>query len=83
MLSDILGSIYIFIMMFLFEIVSIPDDPLLTIPGLLISTIMIFVFNYFITFKKLDKKEKLKLSIIFAVITAPYTFLIPLNWIYY
>jgi hypothetical protein len=82
MLSDIIGAVYMFIMMFLFEVTDIPDAPLLTVPGLLISSVMIFVFNYFITFKKIDKKERLKLSIIYAVITAPYTFLIPINWIY-
>lgn len=82
MLSDIIGAVYMFIMMFLFEVTDIPDAPLLTVPGLLISSVMIFVFNYFITFKKIDKIERLKLSIIYAVITAPYTFLIPINWIY-
>ena len=45
--------------------------------------LMIFIFNYFITFKKLDKKERLRLSLIFAIITAPYTYLIPTSWIYY
>jgi hypothetical protein len=43
---------------------------------------LIFVFNYFFTFKKLDKMLKMKLSVIFAVVTAPYTFLIPSAWLY-
>ena len=34
-------------------------------------------------FKKLDKKERFRLSLIYAIITAPYTYLIPTSWIYY
>jgi hypothetical protein len=69
--------------MFILEIGQMGDEPYLTIPGLLISAGLIFVFNYFITFKKIDKKLRFKLSIIYTIITAPYTFLIPMNWIYY
>lgn len=82
MLSDIIGTSYMFLMMFVFEIGNMGDELYLTIPGVIISAVMIFIFNYFLTFRKIDKKERLKLSIIFAVVTTPYTFLIPINWIY-
>jgi len=81
-LSDIIGTLYMFLMMFIFEIGTMGDELSLTIPGVFISAVMIFIFNYFITFRKIDNKQRLKLAIIFAVVTAPYTFLIPMNWIY-
>lgn len=81
-LSDIIGSLFL-LLMFVLEIGQMGDEPYLTIPGLLISAGLIFVFNYFITFKKIDKKLRFKLSIIYTIITAPYTFLIPMSWIYY
>ena len=80
MLSDIVGAAYMF--MLAFEMGSRGDELYLTLPALLISTILIFVFNYFITFKKADKAIRLKLSLIFAIVTAPYTFLVPSNWLY-
>ena len=81
-LSDIIGSLFL-LLMFVLEIGQMGDEPYLTIPGLLISAGLIFVFNYFITFKKIDKKLRFKLSFIYTIITAPYTFLIPMSWIYY
>ena len=58
------------------------DSPILTIPAMLISAGLIFVFNYFITFRKEDKKMRLITSLVLAIITAPYTFLIPTSWLY-
>lgn len=82
MLSDFIGSLFMFVAMFLLDVGRMGDELYLTIPGVLLSAGMIFIFNYFITFKKIEYKERLKLSIIFAVVTAPYTFLIPTSWIY-
>jgi hypothetical protein len=82
MLSDIVGTLFMFIPQFLFELGIMGDEFYITIPGLIISSGLIFVFNYFITFKNLDKKIRLKLSLIFAIATAPYTYLIPTSWIY-
>ena len=56
MLSDIIGTLYMFLMMFVLEIGKMGDEPYLTIPGVIISAAMIFIFNYFITFRKIDKK---------------------------
>ena len=82
MLSDIIGSAYMFIMVFLFEIGIMGDEIYITLPALVISAALIFVFNYFVTFKKIDKALRFKLSLIFALATAPYTFLVPSSWLY-
>ena len=80
-LSDIIGSLFL-LLMFVLEIGQMGDEPYLTIPGLVISAVMIFLFNYFVTFRGTDKTSRLKLTLIFAVVTAPYTFLIPSSWLY-
>lgn len=82
MLADIIGTLYMFIVGFVFETAQYGDEPQLTIPGVIIASVMIFVFNYFITFRKMEKKPRLILSILIAILTAPYTFLIPSDWIY-
>ena len=81
LLSDAVGSLYLFAMV-IFEISSMGDEPYITVPALIISAVMIFVLNYFLTFKKSDKALRLKMAITFAIVTAPYTFLIPSSWIY-
>lgn len=82
MLSDIIGSAYMLIMMICFEIGNMGDEFYLTLPALVISAVCIFVFNYYITLKKYDTKVRLATSLIFAVVTAPYTFLVPSSWLY-
>ena len=82
MLSDIIGSAYMFLLLTVFEVGRMGDEIYLTIPALIISAVLIFVFNYFITFKNTERALRIKLSLIFAVVTAPYTFLIPSNWLY-
>ena len=82
MLSDIIGAGYMLLLMTVFDVGRMGDELYLTAPALVISSILIFILNYFITFKKSDKLLRLKLSIIFALVTAPYTFLIPSSWLY-
>ena len=82
MLSDIIGAAYMFLLMLVFGVGSMGDELYLTIPALIISAVLIFVLNYFVTFKKTDKALRLNLSLIFAVVTAPYTFLVPSSWLY-
>ena len=36
----------------------------------------------FNAFKKDDKRTRLCFSLVFAIVTAPYTFLIPISWMY-
>ena len=82
MLSDIVGAAYMFLLMWAFEVGSMGDELYLTIPALIISAALIFVLNYFVSFRKSDKALRLRLALTFAIVTAPYTFLIPSSWLY-
>ena len=81
-LADIMGALYMIGMMLSFAKDTQPDDFCLTVPATIIAAVLIFVFNYLISFRDIDKRERFKMAIAFAVFTAPYTFLIPLSWIY-
>lgn len=83
LLADAIGAVYMFIMVYCFEVGIMGDEWYLTVPGILISAICIFLLNYFVTFRKTEKTMRLRLAVIFAVVTAPYTFLIPTSWLYY
>ena len=84
MLADIVGAGFLWLEAYVTGILwNTPmDSPLITIPAMLISAGLIFVFNYFITFRKEDKKMRLIMSLVFAIVTAPYTFLVPASWLY-
>ncbi len=80
-LSDIIGS-GLMLVTLLLEWSATADELYFTIPALIISGVLIFVFDYFISFKKLEKPMRLRLALTFAIATAPYTFLIPTEWMY-
>ena len=82
MISDIIGAAYLLLLMLVFEIGGMGDELYLPAPAVIISSALIFIFNYFVTFKKTDKLLRLKFSLIFTLVTAPYTFLIPSSWLY-
>ena len=82
MLSDIIGAAYMLWLICALQVGNMGDEPYLTIPALIISAILIFVLNYFISFRRVDKKTRFTLSLIFAIVTAPYTFLVPSSWLY-
>lgn len=82
LLADAIGSLFLFVMMFVFELGRMGDELYLTLPALVISAVLIFVFNYFVTFRKYDNKFKFRTAIAFALVTAPYTFLYPSRWLY-
>ena len=81
-ISDIIGSLVMLGALYVNDGIR-GDELYLTIPAVMIAAIFIFIFNYFISFKYCDRREKFIMSICLAVMTAPYTFMIPLNWIYY
>ncbi|MCF0109901.1 MAG: hypothetical protein HUJ57_07550 [Erysipelotrichaceae bacterium] len=83
LLADILGAVFMFVLMFVFNIGAMGDELYLTIPGLIVSAVLIYVFNYNVTFKDVDQPTRKKLSLLFAIVTAPYTFLIPSRVIWY
>ena len=82
LLADVIGAAYLFCMVYFLEIGRMGDEWYLTVPGILIAAGCIFLLNYFVTFRKTDKLLRIKLSVIYAVMTAPYTFLIPSSWLY-
>lgn len=86
LLADAIGAGYMLLMLLVFEAGSGGSELILSLPALVISGVMIFVLNYFFTFDIvgthiLDKPLRLKMSLIFAVVTAPYTFLVPAGWL--
>lgn len=81
-LADLIGSAYMFMMMIGFELGRMGDEWYMTVPALLIAAVAIFLLNYFVTFRREEKGIRLKMALWFAVVTAPYTFLIPSAWLY-
>ena len=81
LLADAIGAAFLFLMMVL-EVYNFDNEPWLTIPAMLLSAGLIFVFNYFVTFRKAEKPIRLRLALTFAIVTAPYTFLVPSGWLY-
>lgn len=51
---------------------------------MILAAILIYVFNYHITFRETIKEKalKTKISLILAIITMPWTFLLPTEWFY-
>ncbi len=81
MISDFIGAGLLFGTIYM-DIYDFAVEIFLTIPAVIISAVMIFVFNYFITFKDLEKPLRRKMALIYAIATAPYTFAIPSKLIY-
>lgn len=81
-LADILASIPMWLGMYLEFGGAYGDSLVLTLPGVLLAAVLIFVFDYFVSFRKCEKPLRKKLALIFAVATAPYTFLIPSSLLY-
>ena len=82
MLSDLVGAAYMLLMLSKFDIGYMGDELYLTLPAILIAAVLIFLSNYYITFRKVEKPLRLKLALTFAIVTAPYTFLVPSSWLY-
>lgn len=82
MLSDIVGSAFLLLMLLLELSGPMGDAFYITLPAVIISAVLIFVLNYFFTFKKAEGKLRFKMAMIFAIATAPYTFMIPSSLLY-
>lgn len=97
-LADIIGALILLIitmnnLVIPYKLISaINYDPLsnfkaaiIVIITMLISSVFIFLFNYQISLKKLivEKEKRLKVAISIAVITMPWTFLLPTKWFYH
>lgn len=82
MLSDLVGAAYMLLLMMRFDVGNMGDELYLTLPAILLAAALIFLGNYYITFRKVEKPLRLKLALTFAIVTAPYTFLVPSSWLY-
>ena len=62
--------------------VLFPGTTIISIPGVVLAGVMIYILNRKLTFRKstLDAAVIHKLCLHLAVFTAPYTMLIPLYW---
>ena len=80
--SDLIGSAYMLIMAFCFEMGQMGDEWYITLPALLIASVLIFVMNYYISFRECERKTRISLALAFAIVTAPYTFLVPSSLLY-
>ncbi len=97
-IADILGGIVLLLTQFVesdglfYEYITAPvaQNPfdniyalLYTCGAVLISAVLIYVFNRFVSFRKVySKKTKRILSLLLAIITAPYLFLVPTSSLY-
>ena len=81
LLADAIGAAFLFLMMVL-EVYNFDNELWLAIPAMLLAAGLIFVFNYFVTFRKAAQPIRLRLALTFAIVTAPYTFLVPSGWLY-
>lgn len=81
-LADILAAIPMWLGVYLELGGTYGDSPVLTVPGVLLAGVLIYVFDYWISFRHLEKPVRKKLALTYAIVTAPYTYLIPSKWIY-
>ena len=75
-LSDMLGAL----MLLTITVISSNISGLelwLALIGVVVAYFFIFFFNYSFTFRKIEEEQRRKLSLIFALFTAPIAFLIP------
>ncbi|HHW31506.1 MAG TPA: hypothetical protein GXX20_07535 [Clostridiaceae bacterium] len=66
-----------------FDPYSYPWAIVIIVLSMLIAAIFIFIFNYKITLREMDdRKLRFKVAITLAIITMPWTFLLPTKWFY-
>ena len=85
-LSDFLGAGVVLLMELLFSGVintyRFPGLTLISLPGVLVAGVLIYVFNRYVSFRRceLDIKDVKALALSLAIATAPYTMLIPVTF---
>ena len=80
MASKIIGILALFVMTYILSSGKTGAELYYTIPSLFISGTLIFVSNYLFTFNSIDKKLRFKLSLMLAILTAPYLLVLPISW---
>lgn len=67
-----------------YDPLSNPAALMIVIGAMLVSALFIFIFNYYITFKKQleEKALRFKVALTISIVTMPWTFLLPTKWFY-
>ncbi|SCJ60058.1 Uncharacterised protein [uncultured Clostridium sp.] len=95
-LADIIGAVMLFVIMLACEnnnelVSAICYNPfnniigfLIVVAAVLLAVVLIWIFNYYIVFNKLiqDSKVRIKIALTIAIVTMPWTYLIPTQWVY-
>ena len=83
-LGDSLGIPYEIYSAINFDPFSNPVAVAIIVLAMAVSALLIFLLNYKVTFKKLiaDRHMRLKLALAIAIVTMPWTFLLPTKWFY-
>ena len=83
-LGDSLGIPYEIYSAINFDPFSNPVALAIIVFAMAVSALLIFLLNYKVTFKKLiaDRHMRLKLALAIAIVTMPWTFLLPTKWFY-
>ena len=57
---------------------------LIVVIAVVLAVVLIWIFNYYIVFNKLieDSKIRMKVALTIAIVTMPWTYLIPTQWLY-
>ena len=84
-LGDSFGLPYELISAINYDPFSSPIAFIIIIFAMIVSGVFMFIFNYRITFKKqiADKQLRFKVALTIAIVTIPWTFLLPTKWFYY
>ncbi len=79
-LADVIGWVVLFLMLMMVE----EFGAIHVISGIIVASVLIFVLNYFISFSEtaFTKKQRVIAALTYAIVTAPYTFLLPSEWFF-
>lgn len=81
LLADMIGAAALLLATAL-ELGITGEDWYLTAPAVALAGLCIYVLHYYVIFRKEDRFVRRKMAFTFAIATAPYTFLIPIAWLY-
>ncbi|RYL95026.1 hypothetical protein EWI07_03085 [Sporolactobacillus sp. THM7-4] len=93
LLADILGSLFLLIiercderlavdMIDPYSIYTQPLSVIIFCIAILISSALIYWFDLSVLKKKLTLNQARRIALVFAIVTAPYTYLIPTSWLF-
>lgn len=83
-LGEYFGLSYELVSAIDFDPFSNPLAVMIIVFAMLVSALFIFLYNYKITFRELikDNSVRFKVALTIAIVTMPWTFLLPTKWFY-